>query len=100
MIQLLAQRQRPDGVFVANDLMAAGALAAIDEAGFACPADIRIVGFDDSLIAQTTRPPLTTVRQDIVGLGTTAAKLMISLLEGENPDPVVLPTELVIRASA
>ena len=100
MTQLLAHKSRPDGVFVANDLMAAGALSAIDEAGFACPTDIRIVGFDDSLVAQTTRPALTTVRQDIVGLGTTAARLMIDLLAGATPDPVILPTELIIRASA
>lgn len=100
MTQLLALKNRPDGVFVANDLMAAGALSAIDEAGFSCPGDIKIVGFDDSLIAQTTRPPLTTVRQDIVGLGTTAARLMIDLLAGNTPAPVVLPTELVIRATA
>lgn len=100
MLRLLALKNRPDGVFVANDLMAAGALAAIDEAGFNCPDDIKIVGFDDSLIAQTTRPSLTSVRQDILGLGMTAARLIIALLNGEKPEPVVLPTELVVRNSA
>lgn len=100
MTRLLAQKQRPDGVFVANDLMAAGALAAIDEAGFNCPDDIKIVGFDDSVVAQTTRPGLTSIRQDILGLGTTAARLIIALLNGATPKSVVLPTELVVRNSA
>jgi DNA-binding LacI/PurR family transcriptional regulator len=100
MIELLSADNVPDGVFVANDLMAAGALSAITDAGLTCPDDIKIVGFDDSVIAQTTRPALSTVRQDIVGLGMTAAGLMIDLLNGKMPKPVILPTELVIRASS
>lgn len=99
MAKLLALKTRPDGVFCANDLMAAGAIAAIEEAGLACPDHIRIVGFDDSVIAQTVRPPLTSVRQDITGLGETAASLMIKLLQGIKVTPVVLPTELIIRSS-
>lgn len=100
MIKLLALKHRPQGVFVANDLMAAGALSAIDEAGFTCPEDFRIVGFDDSVIAETTRPALTTVRQDIVGLGETAARLIIEKLQGREPAPVMLAAELVVRDSA
>lgn len=100
MTRLLALKNRPDGVFVANDLMAAGALSAIDEAGFTCPDDVKIVGFDDSMIAPTTRPALTTVRQDIVGLGETAARLIIDRLQGRSTSPVMLPAELVVRDSA
>lgn len=99
MQKLLALKTIPDGVFCANDLMAAGALAALEEAGVSCPDDIRIVGFDDSVIAQTARPPLTSVRQDITGLGETAASLMIKLLAGTKVTPVVLPTELIVRTS-
>ena len=99
MEKLLALKNPPDGVFCANDLMAAGALAALEEAGVSCPDEVGIVGFDDSVIAQTVRPPLTSVRQDITGLGETAASLMIKLLQGTKVTPVVLPTELVIRSS-
>jgi len=100
MKKLLNLKSQPDGVFIANDLMAAGALAAIDEAGLYCPKDIKIVGFDDSILAQTARPALTSVKQDIVGLGETAANLIIRLLQGEKASPIILPTELVKRASA
>jgi DNA-binding LacI/PurR family transcriptional regulator len=99
MTKLLAMKSRPDGVFVANDLMAVGAIKAIRDAGFGCPEDIKIVGFDDSLLAQTSRPELTTIRQDIVKLGETVANLMINVINGEKPQPIILPTELVIRES-
>jgi DNA-binding LacI/PurR family transcriptional regulator len=100
MTKLLAMKSRPDGVFVANDLMAVGAIKAIRDAGFGCPEDIKIVGFDDSVLAQTSRPELTTVRQDIVKLGETVANLMINVINGEKPQPIILPTELVVRESA
>jgi DNA-binding LacI/PurR family transcriptional regulator len=58
------------------------------------------VGFDDSVLAQTSRPELTTVRQDIVKLGETVANLMINVINGEKPQPIILPTELVVRESA
>ncbi|MEY4323266.1 MAG: hypothetical protein RL410_1047 [Actinomycetota bacterium] len=100
MAKLLALKNRPDGVFCANDLMAAGALTALENAGMTCPDDVRIVGFDDSLVAQTARPQLTSVRQDIAALGETAATLMIKILQEEEVSPVIFPTELVQRASA
>ena len=100
MLSLLALKERPEGVFAANDLMARGAIAAIEESGYNCPDDIRVVGFDDSVLALTSRPQLTTVRQDIVGLGEAAARLMVALLNGDDPEPVMLPTELIVRESA
>jgi LacI family transcriptional regulator len=100
MLRLLAMKGRPDGIFAANDQMARGAIAAIEESGFDCPGEIKVVGFDDSTLAVAGRPQLTTVRQDIVGLGETAARLMVKLLDGQNPAPVILKTELVIRESA
>ena len=100
MTKLLAMKSRPDGVFVANDLMAVGAIKAIRDAGFSCPEDIKIVGFDDSVLAQTSRPELTSVRQDIEKLGETVANLIIDVINGEKPQPIILPTELVFRESA
>ena len=75
-------------------------IKAIEDAGFNCPDDIKIVGFDDSVLAQTSKPELTSVRQDIVKLGETVANLMISVINGEKPQPIILPTELVVRESA
>ncbi len=92
---------KPDAVFVANDLMAVGALRAIRQAGQRVPDDIALVGFDDSQIAAYTDPPLTTVRQPVRTLGSTAVDLLLRLLENDAQAPLrtILPTELVIRTS-
>jgi DNA-binding LacI/PurR family transcriptional regulator len=101
MRRLLADDPAPDAVFVASDLMAHGALRALHEAGRRVPADVAVVGFDDIEIARYTDPPLTTVRQPILDIGRTMARLMLGLVGGDEvPPSVVLPTELVVRESA
>jgi DNA-binding LacI/PurR family transcriptional regulator len=101
MGQLLALPERPTAVFAASDSMAAGALAAIREAGLRVPEDIAVVGFDDSPIAALTSPTLTTVRQPIYRLGAEAARLLIDQLQDGRPEPLgeQLPVEMVIRDS-
>ena len=101
MRTLLALPERPTAVFVASDSMAAGALAAIREAGLRVPEDIAVVGFDDSPIASLTSPTLTTVRQPIYRLGAEAARLLIDQLQDGPPEPQRerLPVEMVIRDS-
>ena len=100
---LLDLPEPPDGVFVAGDLMAVGALHAAAEAGVRVPADLGIVAFDDVAAAGYTRPRLTTVRQDTAAFGASAAALLGSLrerpAEEPGPPPVVLPTGLVVRES-
>ena len=90
-----------DSVFAASDMMAAGALQAIEEAGLHVPEDISVVGFDDLPVATTTNPPLTTVRQSVDQLGGQAIQILIGLLEGDLTAPCQrkLPTQLVIRES-
>jgi DNA-binding LacI/PurR family transcriptional regulator len=63
MRQLLARGPRIDAVFAASDLMAIGAIHALDEAGLKVPRDVAVVGFDDIPMAQFAKPPLTTVRR-------------------------------------
>jgi DNA-binding LacI/PurR family transcriptional regulator len=99
-LRLLARNPEIDGIFAANDTMALGAIAAIQERGHRIPDEISVVGFDDSIIAQTHRPGVTTVRQDIVGLGVAAAETMIALLQKRSPEIAMLPTEIVIRETA
>ena len=65
MQQLLAEHPELDGVFVANDLMAQGALMALRDAGRRVPDDVAVIGFDDSSAALAARPPLTTVRHPL-----------------------------------
>jgi LacI family transcriptional regulator len=94
-------RHEPDAVFVASDTMALGALRALREADKRVPDEVAVVGFDSLPQAATADPPLTTVRQPIQRAGALAVEMLIDILEngGEPPRRIILPTELVIRAS-
>lgn len=98
--KLMGKNPELDAIFCSNDIMALGAIAAIQEAGKSVPEDIAVIGFDDSFLAQNSHPGLTTVRQDIVGLGMEAAKMILAILRGEEVHSEILPCELVIRATA
>jgi DNA-binding LacI/PurR family transcriptional regulator len=100
MRQLLERAPDLDAVFVASDLMAAGALAALQRAGRRVPDDVAVGGFDDSQIATTTQPALTTIRQSYPRIGAEMVRLLLGLIEGESPSAVIIPTELVVRESA
>jgi DNA-binding LacI/PurR family transcriptional regulator len=102
MHELLAADPHLDAVFVASDMMAHGALQALNDAGRRVPDDVAVIGFDDFEISRYSDPPLTTVRQPIVDMGRTMARQMLGLVDHrvDVPQSVVLPTELVIRASA
>jgi len=106
MQRLLRVSPPPEAVFVASDSMAIGALKAIRAAGLKVPDDIALVGFDDIPLAAAVEPPLTTIHQPIDQLGFLAASSLIDLLEtaaietgGNGARHIVLPTELVVRAS-
>lgn len=92
---------KPDAVFVASDTMALGALRALREAGVRVPDEVAMVGFDDMPQAATADPPLTTVRQPIQRAGVLAVEMLIDILQNgaEPARRIILPTELVIRAS-
>ncbi|QMU70646.1 LacI family DNA-binding transcriptional regulator [Streptacidiphilus sp. P02-A3a] len=99
MTALLAGAPDLDAVFVASDLMADGALAALAKAGRRVPEDVAVGGFDDSTIAAATRPALTTVRQPWDRISSEMVRLLLALIAGEPPSSVILPTELVQRDS-
>jgi len=88
-------------IFASNDEMAVGAINRLRERGLTVPGDISIVGFDDTIFAVASNPPLTTVRQPQREIGVRVMQLMIERLENRlGPDAtVVVPTELVLRAS-
>lgn len=99
MAALLAEHPDVDGVFAANDNMAAGALRTVRKAGRRVPAEVAVVGFDDLAIAQVADPPLTTVHQPVEALGREMARMLVALVNGQDPTPLVLPTRLTVRAS-
>jgi DNA-binding LacI/PurR family transcriptional regulator len=100
MDRLLARRPDLDAVFVASDLVASGALAVLRRTGRRVPADVAVGGFDDSRIAATTDPTLTTVRNPLEQVATEMVELLMRRIAGERPASRVLPIELVRRESA
>ncbi|MEV8372520.1 LacI family DNA-binding transcriptional regulator [Kribbella sp. NPDC056861] len=99
MTRLLDRAPDLDGVFIASDQMAIGALRVLSKAGRSVPADVALVGFNDITSARHTEPPLTTVNQPIHALGREMAKMLLALMSGDQPSPLILPTQLVIRSS-
>jgi DNA-binding LacI/PurR family transcriptional regulator len=101
MRALLARRPGLDGVFVASDLMALGALRALREAGRRVPDDVGVVSFDDSPMAASAETPLSSVRQPIEEMAHEMTRLLLDEIEGRDriPRAVLLSTTLVVRAS-
>jgi len=100
--QLASQRDRPDAVFAANDVIALGCVAAFREAGLRVPGDIAVAGFDDIPLSSLVSPALTTVRVQIAELGRAALEqLLLSMESPEQTRPVsrALLPEVVVRES-
>jgi DNA-binding LacI/PurR family transcriptional regulator len=102
MERLLALEPDVDGVFVANDLMALGALAVLRDRGRRVPEDVAVIGFDDSSAALSCRPPLTTVRQPVEDMAAEMARLVLAHIEepAQRVTSVIFEPTLVIRQSA
>ncbi|WP_337037433.1 LacI family DNA-binding transcriptional regulator [Pantoea agglomerans] len=102
MNQLLAGETRPDAVFAVSDTLAAGAMAAIQQAGLRIPQDIAVVGFDGSELADMVSPPLTTLAQPSREIGRRACELVLQKIIRPDSPPqcVIMQGELVVRASS
>jgi DNA-binding LacI/PurR family transcriptional regulator len=102
MEQLLAVEPAVDGVFVASDLMAVGALRRLEAADRRVPEEVAVVGFDDADVAASATPPLTTMRQPFAEMTRALADLLRRRIAGEAAvdESVVLAATLVRRASA
>jgi LacI family transcriptional regulator len=98
---LLALPDRPDAIFASNDLMALGAIYAIQDMGLRVPDDMAVMGYDDRDFSSIVRPALSTVRMPCYEMGQAAAGLLIAQLHGHEPSPEVplVPSQLVIRES-
>lgn len=100
-LELLRRTDRPTAVLCFSDAYAAQCLRAAESLGLQVPGDLSVVGFDDSPLATTVRPALTTVRQPVGDKGRLAVRSLLALLGGEPvaEERVLLPTELVVRDS-
>jgi DNA-binding LacI/PurR family transcriptional regulator len=89
-----------DGVVACSDVFAMSAMRALAERGRRVPADVAIVGFDDIPFAAFTTPPLTTIRQNCALGARMLVESLLRTIRHEAVSPVVIPTELVVRASS
>jgi DNA-binding LacI/PurR family transcriptional regulator len=89
------------GILCASDVMALGAVRAARRRGLAVPADVSVVGYDDSPLMACTDPPLTTVRQPIEAMGRSAVELLARWIDGGGVSraELMFEPELVVRSS-
>lgn len=100
--KIMAMENRPTAVFCAADMVAFGLMAGLQAGGVRVPEEISVVGFDDIDMSEFYVPALTTIRQDRVRLGRTAAARLLDRINNPKTAPPredLLPVELVVRAS-
>ena len=99
--ELLERAPDVDGLFVASDLMAAGAMRVLRRSGRRIPDQVRVIGFDNSSVALDTSPQLTTMTNPASEEGRLAGEMLLGMLSGAMPEsPVILTSELIVRNSA
>jgi DNA-binding LacI/PurR family transcriptional regulator len=99
--ELLSRSPLPTAIFAANDICAIGALKALEEAGLRTPADVSVVGYDNTSLAALPQISLTSVQQFGADIGRLGLECIFERIEGKRSTPrheVVAPT-LVVRAS-
>lgn len=97
---LLDRDNPPTAIVYANDLMAVAGMSTAMGRGIDVPGELSVTGFDDCPVAAHLQPPLTTVRSDVVGWGSAAARALLDLIDNQQPRPVPLAApRLLIRAS-
>jgi LacI family transcriptional regulator len=99
--KLLAESERPTAIFAASDLMAMGAIYALQDAGLTIPADMAVVGYDDRNFSGIVRPALTTVSLPAVEMGGASANLLLSLINKEisSVENIEVRGKLIVRQS-
>jgi len=100
-IELLALPDPPPAIFAGSDQMAFGVYEAARQSGLRIPADLSVIGFDELPVSRWASPPMTTVRQPLVEMGSAAAQMIGELIDGLplRTNRVELTTELHIRES-
>lgn len=99
--QLLDKKCEFTAVFAANDLIALGAIETLKEAGIRVPEDVAVIGYDDTIYAKSDNLSLTSVRQDLNGIGTAAAEAIIRSLKEKSPscETILVRSSIIRRKS-
>ena len=97
-------RDPPTAVFCASDQLAMGFIAEFSRHGLMVPADVSVMDFDNIDLAEQVIPPLTSIRQDRLGIGETAARMLVAQIIATHGDALeeaaVLPVSLIMRESS
>ena len=98
---LLAESDPPTAIFAFNDLLAAGALNRLADAGMAVPGDISLVGFDNTFISALRHLSLTTINQPKLAMASLAVSTLLQRLSDGSGGPIrhILQPELVVRGT-
>ena len=96
---LLALPQPPTAIFSANDLMALGAIQAVQDRGLSVPGDMAVVGYDNRDFTRIVRPRLTTVSMPVYEMGRAAAELLLQQIAGgrRDHDEIKIQGQIFIR---
>lgn len=93
------QLARPHGIFAASDVIAMSAIRALTDHGLVVPDDVHVVGFDGLQLSEHTQPRLTTIKQDVEAGARHLVDLLFSRIAGNDTKSVIMPPELIVRAS-
>lgn len=97
---LMGLREPPTALLVADSLMAVGAIASLHELGVRLGVDLAMVAFDDIEWFALLNPALSVISHSVEDIGRTAVDLLLQVIAGGAPASVVLPSELIVRASS
>ena len=98
--ELQRRKVKIDGLFACSDLLATRTINIFREQNIEVPKQVAVVGYDDIEMARYFHPPLTTIRQSILSAGQSLVGALLDLVEDNSPNPQLLPTQLIIRASS
>lgn len=100
-LRLLNRESRFTALFAVDDLMAIGAMRALQERGFRVGRDVAVIGFNNTVLGACVQPALTSVHVPIYELGQIAVQMLVAQIYGsrEGPDHQMLPAHLVARDS-
>jgi len=100
-LQLLDRPTPPTAIVACNNLLALGAISAVQERGLVVGQDVSITGFDDILLAEYANPPLTTVHQPAQQMGGMVAQMLTKIINGQpiEQNQVILTPSIIVRQS-
>lgn len=101
--QLIKNKVKFDGIFATNDWRAYGSLIALLENNIEVPKQVKVIGFDDIFISQSSHPSISTIKQDIPTLAKTASQLLFDLMNdvaiNDEQKRYIIPVEVIRRDS-